>query len=144
MITKEIASKVTHKGTYIVNGYYNNYLKKLLPWDSLTDPEYNIIKENCPTKIILNSNSVIITGGVGHDQTFLTRTHGNALYFIYNGTETIIGIFNSGDLHWTYGLEPVLFSSYHKLNSDDSNWTYEPEHASEGAYVLYKKVILPS
>jgi hypothetical protein len=140
MKIKDVISKTTHKGTYKVYGYYNNFLKKLLPWDSLTDPEYNIIKENCPTKIVLNTNSVIITGGVGHDQTFFTRTHGNTLYFLYNGAETIIGTFNSGDLHWTYGLEPVIFSSYHKLSSGDSAWTYEPEHASESAYILYKKL----
>jgi len=138
-ITKEVSSKTTHKGTYNVHGYYNNFLKKLLPWDSLTDPEYNIIKENCPTKIVLNTDSIIIKGGVANDQTFLIKMHGNELYFIYNDSETILGSFNSDDLHWTYGLEPVLFSSYHKLSTDDSNWTYEPEHVSEGAYVLYKK-----
>jgi hypothetical protein len=136
---KDITSETTYKGTYNVYGYYNNFLKKLLPWDSLTDPEYNIIKENCPTKIVINSDSMIITGGVSNDQTFLIKTHENALYFIYNGSETIIGTFNSDDLHWTYGLEPVLFSSYQKLSSGDSNWTYEPEHVSESAYVLYKK-----
>jgi len=137
-------SKNTHIGTYNVYGYYNNFSKELLPWDSLTAPEYNIIKENCPTKIIINFNSVIITGGVGHEQTFLTKIHGNTLHFIYNGLETIIGHFKSGDLHWTYGLESAIFSSFHKLNSDNAGWTYEPEHASEGAYVLYKKVTLPS
>jgi len=137
-------SKNPYIGTYNVYGYYNNFLKELLPWDSLTDPEYNIIKENCPSKIILNSNSAIITGGVVNEQTFFTKTHENTLQFIYNGVETIIGNFNSGDLHWTYGLESAIFSSYHKLSSADPTWKYEPEHASEGAYVLYKKVILPS
>jgi hypothetical protein len=140
MIIKDVISKTIHKGTYNVYAYYNNFLKELLHWDSLTDPEYNTLKENCPTKIVINSNSMIITGGVANDQTFQTRIHGNTLYFIYNGQETIIGNFNSGNLHWTYGLEPVLFSSYSKVSSGDTRWTYEPEHVSEGAYVLYKKL----
>jgi hypothetical protein len=104
-----------YQGTYNVYGYYNG--RELLPWDTLTHSSFDTLKESAPTKFVLDSNSIIITGGLYDGRTFSARINGNILYVTIDGTEITMGIFVSGDFCMTYGLD----------------------YASEGAYVLYKK-----
>jgi hypothetical protein len=109
------------QGVYTVYGYFNNFSNQLLPWDSLIDPpgytgpSYADLTANRPTKVVVTSNSLIITGGEYDKQTLSARTNGNTLYV--DGLEGEMGTFtSSGDFKMTSGLS----------------------FASEGAYILYE------
>jgi len=103
-----------YQGTYNVYGYYRHYDNTLMPWESVPS-DYQL--SGCPTKCVLNSTSITVTGGSMNGQTLPAGTNGGKLYATLNGLETELGIFTSNGFYFTNGLS----------------------YASLGAFVLYTK-----